>query len=1408
MPRKKKDPPGSGRSPARTVRNSRRPDIADPPGDPAEIVNPGVNPAVEHDTPDRSLPFPIVAVGASAGGIEAFTELLNALPVDTGMAYVILLHLAPTHGSMLTEILSRATKMPVSEVKERMPAKPDHVYVIPPNKHLVLGEGRLQLQPRVEVRGQSRPIDHFMRSLAEEQGHKAIGVVLSGTANDGTLGLEEIKAAGGITFAQDDTAEHSGMPQSAIASGTVDFVLPPDEIAREIGRIARHPYIAPADVDPSLGHEPSFARVVDLLRNGTGVDFGQYKRNTLHRRITRRMVLHKLSSLREYVGLLQASPAEVEALYHDVLINVTSFFRNPEAYESLKSIVFPRLIEGRERRDPLRVWALGCSTGEEAYSIAMTYMEYAEASGKRVPMQVFATDVNGVGIDRARAGIYSKGIAQDVSPERLRRFFVEVDGSYRIAKPIRDMCVFARQDAIADPPFSRLDLVACRNLLIYLEPTQQQRLIPLLHYALRPEGFLWLGGTETIGSYRDLFELCDSKNKIYQRKSSKRTPTLNLPTHRARWSPVAVASRATAAAAPHVADASREADRAVLARYSPAGVLVNEELEVVQFRGDTGPYIAPSPGRASLSVLKMLREGLLVSVRGALHKARREKTTVREEGLRVRSNGGWREVDLVVLPIRASATAESGYLVLFEEPAHRLESRARELAAEVEAAAERVPALPDQGGDQEMGRLRQELAATREYLQSVIEQQEAANEELQSANEEVQSANEELQSINEELETSKEEIQSANEELATVNDELQNRNQQLSQTSNDVVNLMGSVQMAIVLLGPDLRVRRFTPMSEKVLNLASADAGRSIGDIKLNIEIPDIEQLVAEVMETMSVREREVRDRNDCWYSMRIRPYRTLDNKIDGAVLMLVDINDLKHTEQTLRESEQRFELLADSAPVLIWVNDLDKCRFVNRAFQEFVGESEADVKLVGQASFVHADDRIAYQDAYASAVRQRQRFEIRARLRRADGAFRWMKVIAMPRLVPSGEVIGFVGCALDITDMADAEAALRELDQGKNEFLAVLAHELRNPLSGVRNASRLLGESQDEAVTQQARGIIERQTAHMVRMIDDLLDVSRVTYGKIKLDVEPVDAATCLRRAVEETEQERARLGQSLTLSVPDRALPVHADATRIGQVFTNLLVNASKFTRQGGRVWASVDSEPASGESPASVVVRIRDNGMGIEPSFLPRIFDLFVQGDRPAEGTRTGIGLGLALAKRIVELHGGMIEAHSGGPGMGSEFVVRLPVASRSGARAAAAVAKPRKAGAAKRILIVDDNQDAAESLRLLFRHVGHDVRVVSEGAPAVPEAVAFRPDLVVLDIGLPDMDGYRVARELRQNERVRDTFIVAVTGYGREADRSRSREAGIDVHMTKPVDLDALLEHAANGRSGNGQGKKRR
>ena len=1225
--------------------------------------------------------FPIVGIGASAGGLEAFMQMLRALPVDTGMAFVLVQHLSPTRESQLADILSRTTAMPVTEVQDEPRVEPNRVYVIPPGRDMIIAQGSLQLFPRTETRGLHRPIDLFLRSLAEDQKHRAIGVILSGTATDGTLGLEEVKAEGGITFAQDETAQQTSMPRSAVASGCVDFVLPPDEIARELGLIAQHPYVAPATPATPEG-APNLGAILEILRKVMGIDFGQYKASTLYRRITRRMVLHKQERLQDYARLLQEDQGEVEALYHDILINVTSFFRNPETFEVLKDKVLPGLFKDRSRQEPLRVWVLGCSTGEEAYSIAIACTELAETLGSQLPIQVFASDLNAAGIEKARAGGYSKDIAQDVSPERLRRFFVQVDGSYRISKTIRDMCVFAKHNVMTDPPFSQIDLICCRNVLIYLEQELQRRIVPLLHYALKPAGVLMLGASETIGSYRDLFEAIDVRHKLYSRKPGTHRAIFGHAAGLYRSLGEADARRGRLPQAAGGADMQKEADRILWERYVPPAVLVSASLEILQFHGDTGPYLSPAPGKASLNLLKMARYGILVRLRAAVNRARKEEAPVREEGLRVKSDDGTREVNLEVVPVRAGSGSESGFLVVFEEvsrsrpPSVPRENRGRGKASKSSAeAAER-----ESSAERENARLERELAAAREYLQSVIDQQETANEELQSANEEAQSANEELQSVNEELETSKEEIQSSNEELATVNDELQHRNMELSRLNNDLVNLLGNINMAIIMLGPDLRVRRFTPMAERSFNLIATDIGRPILDVRLTFDIPDLETILDEVIGSVSAVEREVQDRAGAWYSLRVRPYRTLENQIDGAVIVLIDIDAIKKLEEALQ-----------------------------------------------------------------------------------------LRVEALDRA-----------------------------DRSKNEFLALLAHELRNPLAPLRNAVVLMDSpGADPAIVEEARSLIGRQVQHMARLIDDLLDVARITEGKVRLRKERVELSAVLSAVVEVVRQDVEARGQTLSLSLPREPVQLDADPTRLEQVFGNLLNNASKFTPKGGHISLAAELADGEAQAPGEIVVQVRDDGIGMTPDTLAHVFDLFMQADRSLERSRGGLGIGLTLARRLVELHGGSVEAHSAGQGLGSAIVVRLPILPP-------AEPEPRRhpeisttagllrSAVPRRILVVDDNMDAADSLALLLRLHGHEVEVLYDGLTALERAVESPFEAIVLDIGLPGLDGYQVAGRLRRLPHTAKVQLIALTGYGQEEDLRRSQETGFDIHLTKPVDLQTLFD----------------
>jgi two-component system, chemotaxis family, CheB/CheR fusion protein len=838
------------------------------------------------------------------------------------MAFVLVQHLDPTHPSLLTELLSRATTLPVRQVTNGTVIQPNHVYIIPPDSDMFLAGHMLKLQPRSIVRGQHMPVDVFLRSLAEAQRHQAIGMILSGTASDGSLGIQAIRAHGGITMAQDEhSSKHSGMPRSAVLTGCVDYVLPPEELARELARIGRHAIIKPEEELQELAPQAAdLTPILELLRTSTGVDFAKYKINTVNRRILRRMALHKFDRLDQYATFLQSNPLAVQDLYQDLLIKVTSFFRDPPTFAALQRDIFPKLLEKRPNGSVVRVWVPGCATGEEAYSVAMALLESLDNRATPVPIQIFATDISEEALSTARQGIYVENIALDVSPARLRRFFVEVDRGYQMTKAVRDVCIFAKQDLTRDPPFSNLDLISCRNMLIYLGRPIQQKVFPVFHYALKPGGYLVLGTSESIGNFSNLFSVADKKYQIFIRKASLSPPGLYFTTGHPTDTTEARRSVAVSEEA-NGREVQKEADRIVLSKYTPPGVIINEQMDILQFRGRTSPYLEPSPGKPSLNLLKMVREGLLVDLRAVFQKAKKTGRPCGKQGIPIKYNGGYRNIALEVLPLKNHLGEEAYYLVLFKEP-----------SSEIAEDKKGVKASPRKNIQFE--HLKQELRTTKESLEMIIEEREDTNQELQSANEEILSSNEELQSTNEEMETAKEELQSTNEELTTVNEEMQNRNQELTLVNDDLMNLMAAVNIPVVMLGNDLRIRHFTPMAQSILKLIPADIGRPLTDINHNLRIPHLDQILLEVISTGSIREQEVQDQGGHWYSMRVRPSRTSANRIDGGVIVLVDIDAFKGSLEDLRESRDYAESIIESIwEPLVVLDDQLRVMTANRAF-------------------------------------------------------------------------------------------------------------------------------------------------------------------------------------------------------------------------------------------------------------------------------------------------------------------------------------------------------------------------------------------------------------------------------------------------------------------------------------------
>ncbi len=892
---------------------------------------------------DISLPlglaFPIVGIGASAGGLDAFTQLLRALPNDTGMAFVLVQHLDPHHDSQLPEILSASTAMPVVTVVDGMRLRPDGVFVIPPNATMVLEDGVLRLADRKP--GLHLPIDAFFESLARVQGGGAIAIVLSGNASDGSNGVKAVKAECGLTFAQDEaSAQHIGMPRSAISTGAIDYVLSPPEIARELIHLSQHPFVAAATHDQA-GEEilpdgnGELKIIFRALRQGTKVDFSHYKRNTIRRRIGRRMIVNRVRTMAEYARLLHDHPDEVRELYRDLLISVTNFFRDPGVFHALRHLL-EDLIGSRDAGEPFRVWVPGCASGEEVYSLAICLKELLDEKDLSTPIQLFGTDISDTALDRARSGMYPDLIAQDVSPERLRRFFARVDRGFQVSKAIRESCIFARQDVLEDPPFGHTDLISCRNLLIYLDSALQSKVLPVFHYSLNPTGLLLLGSAESIASASDLFSVIDKRHRVYGRKPVPARLHLNLAGARESAGP---AKARTALSGPEL---QKKADLVIQQKYAPPAVVVDSDLRILHFRGHTGFYLEPAHGEATLSLLRMARESLTVPLRKALEAAAERKSSVRETGISVENDGERRQINLEVTPIAGTSPGERYYLIVFEEASAK--------AAAGPAAVmlpRRAKLAPDSKAPEgKMRELRQQLAEIQESLSNTKEEHEAHSEELRAANEEIRSANEELQSTNEELSTTKEELQSANEELTTLNEELQNRNQESNTLNSDLVNLLSAVDIPFLMVDHQLRLRRFSAAAEKVLDLKPIDIGHPVTHVQGRIDLTSFGPPIRGVVETLVVKQWDLQDRDGRWFSATIRPYRTADNRITGAVIVFVDIDPLKRTLRAAEEARDYAEGMIETVrePLLVLNGDL-RIQRATPAFHETFRASRAETE-------------------------------------------------------------------------------------------------------------------------------------------------------------------------------------------------------------------------------------------------------------------------------------------------------------------------------------------------------------------------------------------------------------------------------------------------------------------------------
>ena len=1211
---------------------------------------------------DSSNGLHVVGIGASAGGLEALERFFKAVPDHSGLAYVVIQHLSPDFKSLMDELLGRHTRLPIHRVEDGMVVEADHIYLLPPKKEMIISAGRLLLTDKDPSRDLSLPIDHFFRSLAQDAGRCAVAIVLSGTGSDGSRGIRDVHEAGGLVLAQSvETAKFDGMPRSAVDTGVVDYVLSPDEMPDTLIRhVAHRCSAAPRLVRSDL---KGVDLIFKLLRDEYGIDFSYYKPNTVGRRIERRQTLGHIPDLEAYVELLRNDPTELNALYRDLLIGVTRFFRDQQAFERIEMEVLPALLAHKQSNEELRIWVAGCATGEEAYSLAILVDEKLRSMGRTPNVKIFATDVHRASLEFASAGVYSEEALGDVQPTRLQRYFQRVAHGYQVHNDLRQMIVFAVHNIIKDAPFTKLDLITCRNLLIYFQPPIQKKVLSLFHFGLKTGGVLFLGPSENPGELVGEFEDLDPHWKIYRKRRDVRLPSdmrLALPASTGQLRTVSPSS------AQGVDASLLSAYDRLLEEYMPPGLLVTERRQLVHAFGESSRFLAMRPGRATSDVLDLLSSDLKLPLAGALQRAAKDRKPVVYSGVPIKTDRGEERLKITVEPILNRNDNLTHLLI-------KLES-----SNAVSPPAEPTNIAAEQASRDFVSSLESELHYTRENLQATVEELETSNEEMQATNEELVASNEELQSTNEEL-------HSVNEELYTVNAEYQKKIAELTELTDDMDNLLRSTDIGTIFLDRNLCIRKFTPQIGRAFDLLPQDVGRRIDSFSHNIRDVGLMDDLTRVLETGVPVERDVQDRHGGWLFLRILPYSS-HSSLAGIVLTLIDISTLKRAEEKLRRAAAELE------------------------------KSNAELQ---------------------ASIEQRK----------------------------------------------SAEEEARHGVELRDRFLSMLSHELRNPLGAILNAARLLDcEGLDEESRRLAYGAIQRQSQQMARLLDDLLDVSRITRNKIEIRKQIVDLRSTARDAVEAVNAQAAARDHRLNIDLPASPLYVEGDPARLQQIQVNLLNNAIKYTHGGGEIWLSLVRE---GDE---AVLRVRDTGIGIAAEQREKIFDLFVQLNGAADHSDGGMGVGLTLVRTLMALHNGTITVHSDGPGRGAEFEARFPLARSLPERKEKV--SPTSALAGLRVLVVDDNADIRSTTQRLLQALGCQTIEAADGRQGIEAVKRHLPDVALIDIGMPGMNGYETARSIRQMPSSDGITLIALTGYGQEEDRTNAFDAGFHAHLVKPIDLEQL------------------
>lgn len=1187
----------------------------------------------------------VVGIGASAGGLEALRPMVTSLPALSNMAYVVVQHLSPKYRSLLAQLLGRETEIKIEEIKDGMVVEKNTIYITPPNKDVLIKNSTLRLRKPSSPVGPKPSVNAFFVSLSEDKGEHAIGIILSGTGTDGAHGIRALKANAGYTIVQDpETAKYDGMPKSAIATGCVDRLTTPEKIGMELASIAQFPRLAMQKSAKTAEHS-TIEEIFYLVKKRTDIDFSQYKPNTIRRRLERRMAANRIDNPEAYLKFVQQTPQELDLLCKDVLISVTSFFRDTRAFSDLTGTL-PEILKDKSPGDSIRIWIAGCATGEEAYSVAMMLSDHLGSSITEYTVQIFATDIDLEAMAHARKGLYSEETIQNMDRASINKYFDQMAQSYQVKKSIREMVVFARQDLVKDPPFVRVDMVSCRNVMIYFNNDLQDKVFSVFHYALNNDGYLFLGKSESIGHHTDYFQPIHDTSKLYRKRAGLEKHSNHMFAHFRPKMSVAAEKKEVK----KEVSITELMNETFVKAYAPDSVVVNSDMDILHFHENVETFMKLPRGKPNLNLSKLIIDEFRTDLRVLLHRAKTSRATVTGTKKTIRQQDGRINAALVVRPLTIENDENYLFLVSCEIDKHSV------------AGEPQGPIEQNEDSELRIAELEQELIATKENLQTVVEELETSNEELQALNEEMQAANEELQSSNEELETSNEELQSTNEELTTVNDELQARTHDLGDANIDLENIQDNIGFAMIVVDRELRVSRYTPQSVRLFGLMSTDIGQLITTVPSHSDIKGLRTHLNEVILSSKPQEDEVHVDNAI-YRMRIAPYHDRNGKTDGAILTFIDETEIRRTKKQLEANEEWMRNVTDSVPVLICHADADeKYRFVNLPYAEFYGKTVEKANKSTIKSIVGATNYRTIKPYIDKVLKgQAQTFERQAINANGDKTF--VSQSFVPQKDEAGRTIGFFAILADINEMKKVEADLwkakemaEEASRAKTDFLANMSHELRTPLNAIMAFSEIIhhqsyGPIEIEKYPEYA-GDIHHSGTHLLSLINEILDLSKIEARKIDLVEENVNIPEAIRSSIKLVSERAEDAGVKLVSKFPPNLPCLLSDKTSIKRIVINILTNAVKFSNSGGVVKITTTAD----DNGLDIV--IADTGIGITQQDISRVVKPFEQVRDPMSSENgEGTGLGLSITKSLIELHDGTLDITSQ-LGKGTVVTVSFP------------------------------------------------------------------------------------------------------------------------------------------------------